>query len=52
MRYLIRFLSSAEIKIIITALASSFGLTTVSGNLWQLVDTGKKFTTSTEELMK
>ena len=47
-----RILNPAEIKIIITALAGSFGLTNVNGDLWQLVDTSINLTPSTEELMK
>ncbi len=38
MHFLKRYMNPAETKIIITALAGSFGLTTVSGNLWQLMD--------------
>lgn len=52
MHHFMRKLNPAEIKIIITALAGSFGLTTVHSDLWQLIDTSSKFTTSTEELMR
>jgi hypothetical protein len=45
-----QYLNPAEIKIIITALAGSFGLTTVNGDLWQLIDTQKHFTIANEEL--
>lgn len=52
MRNIMHLINPAEIKIIITALAGSFGLTTINGNLWQLIDNQNRFTPSTEELMK
>ena len=38
MHFFKRYMNPAEIKIIITALAGSLGITTIQGNMWQLFD--------------